>query len=99
MAGWVVAQGAQLFGNAEILDPGTPDWEYGMTIFRWQASAAEINTGFDQPPQYQLMRLDPERIVYTEHFLRKDGYGPRQIWRRDEKSEQASDGFTEAKHT
>ena len=99
MAGWVVAQGAQLFGRAEILDPGTPEWDYGMTIFRWQGSAAEINTGFDQPPQFQLMRLDPDRIVYTEHFLRKDGYGPRQIWRKDEKTEQASDGFTEAQNT
>ena len=99
MAGWASAQGAQLFGRAELLDPGTSEWDYGMTIFRWQGSAAELNSGFDHPPQYQLMRLNPDRIVYTEHFLRKDGYGPRQIWRKDEKTEQASDGFTEAKHT
>ena len=25
---------------------------------------------------------DPERIVYTEHMMRKEGYAPRQIWRR-----------------
>jgi len=31
--------------------------------------------------------------------LRKDGFGPRQIWRRDEKNEQASDGLTEAQNT
>ncbi len=99
MAGWVVAQGAQLFGKAELLDPGTADWEYGMTIFRWQASSAEIGFGFDQPPNGILMKLDPDRIVYTEHFLRKDGYGPRQIWRKDEKKEQASDGLTESKNT
>jgi hypothetical protein len=95
----VVAQGAQLFGKAELLDPGTADWEYGMTIFRWQASSAEIGFGFDQPPQGILMKLDPDRIVYTEHFLRKDGYGPRQIWRKDEKAEQASDGLTESENT
>ena len=99
MAGWVVAQGAQLFGKAELLDPGTAEWEYGMTIFRWQASSAEIGFGFDQPPNGILMKLDPDRIVYTEHFLRKDGYGPRQIWRKDEKKEQASDGLTESKNT
>jgi general stress protein 26 len=99
MAGWVVAQGAQLFGKAELLDPGTADWEYGMTIFRWQASSAEIGFGFDQPPNGILMKLDPDRIVYTEHFLRKDGYGPRQIWRKDEKKEQASDGLTESENT
>tara|TARA_B110000438_G_C15816518_1_gene652225 strand:+ start:181 stop:744 length:564 start_codon:yes stop_codon:yes gene_type:complete len=99
MAGWVSAQGAQLFGKAELLEPGTSEWKHGMKIFRWQASAAEIGTSFDKAPEYTLMKLDPERIVYTEHFLRKDGYGPRQIWRKDEKNEQASDGFTEAKKT
>jgi hypothetical protein len=99
MAGWVSANGAQLFGKAALLDPGTEEWDYGMTIFRWQSSAAEINTGFDSPPRGTLMRLDPDRVVYTEHFLRKDGYGPRQIWRRDEKNEQASDGLTEAQKT
>ena len=29
------------------------------------------------------MRLRPDRIVYTEHFLRRDGFGPRQIWLRE----------------
>jgi len=99
MAGWASAQGAQLFGKAELLEPGTEEWKYGMSIFRWQASAAEIGTGFEKAPEYTLMKLDPDRIVYTEHFLRKDGYGPRQIWRKDEKNEQGSDGFTEAKKT
>lgn len=85
MAGWASAQGAQLFGNAEILDVGTPEWEHGMKIFKWPASAWEIGGALTGPPQGQLMRLQPDRIVYTEHFLRRDGYGPRQIWHRDEK--------------
>ncbi len=84
MAGWACAQGAQLFGNAEILDVGTPEWEHGMKIFKWPASSWEIDGTMTEPPQGQLMRLQPDRIVYTEHFLRRDGYGPRQIWYRDE---------------
>ena len=75
MAGWASAQGAQLFGEAEILDPGTPEWDHGMRIFKWPASAWEIDRPLDEPPEGQLMRLAPERIVYTEHFLRRDGYG------------------------
>jgi general stress protein 26 len=84
MAGWASAMGAQLFGEAELLEVGTPDWEHGMEIFKWPGSSFEIGTGLDEPPRGMLMRLAPERIVYTEHYLRADGFAPRQIWRRDE---------------
>jgi hypothetical protein len=30
-----------------------------------------------------MLVAEPERIVYTEHWLRKEGFGPRQIWHRD----------------
>ena len=75
--------GCQLFGNAELLDPGTPDWKRGMEIFKWVASSFEIGRVSAEPPQGQLMRLRPARIVYTEHFLRREGYGPRQVWLRN----------------
>ena len=87
MAGWASAQGAQLFGDAELLDVGTPEWQHGMTIFKWPASSWEIGRPLDEPPAGQLMKLAPERIVYTEHFLRRDGYGPRQIWRSQEQAD------------
>lgn len=83
MAGWACTMGAQLFGRAELLDVGTPEWKRGMEIFKWPASSFEIGRALDEPPQGQLMRLNAERIVYTEHFLRKEGFAPRQIWRRD----------------
>ena len=83
MAGWACAMGCQMFGKAELLDPDTPGWIRGMEVFKWPASAFEIGRPLDSPPRAQLMRLKPDRIVYTEHFLRRDGYGPRQIWLRD----------------
>ncbi len=83
MAGWACTMGAQLFGRAELLDVGTPDWQRGMQVFKWPASSFEIGRALDEPPRGQLMRLQPERIVYTEHYLRRDGFAPRQIWRRD----------------
>jgi general stress protein 26 len=82
MAGWACTMGAQLFGKAELLDPGTPAWKHAMTIFKWPASAFEIGRPLSGPPQGIMMKLAPERIVYTEHYLRRDGYGPRQIWKR-----------------
>ena len=47
-------------------------------------TAPELGRGFDEVPQGQLARLDAERIVYTEHLIRKEGYAPRQIWRKGE---------------
>ena len=82
-SGWASVCGAQLFGQVELLDPGTPAHEHAMTVYRWESSAVQLGKPLDQPPQVQLLKLDPERIVYTEQWLRKDGYGPRQIWYRD----------------
>ncbi|MEZ5566656.1 MAG: pyridoxamine 5'-phosphate oxidase family protein [Gammaproteobacteria bacterium] len=82
-SGWASVHGAQLFGNVEFLAPGTPSHDHAMTIYRWQASAAQLGKPLDRPPQIELARINPERIVYTEQWLRKDGYGPRQIWHRD----------------
>ena len=84
MAGWAAAMGAQLFGNAQLLEVGSPEWEHGMRIFKWPASSFEMGGNLKSPPQGRLMRLDPDRIVYTEHWLRKEGFAPRQIWRRNE---------------
>lgn len=36
----------------------------------------------DEPPTDPLTVITPARIVYTEHWLRRDGYRPRQVWRR-----------------
>jgi nitroimidazol reductase NimA-like FMN-containing flavoprotein (pyridoxamine 5'-phosphate oxidase superfamily) len=85
MAGWASAMGVQIFGNATLLDPGTPERDAGMKIFKWQASSAELGRPTDAAPEFgQLARIDPERIVYTEHLMRKHGYAPRQIWRHDQ---------------
>lgn len=83
MAGWACSMGCQLFGKAELLDPGTDEWNHGMQVFKWVASSFEVGRESPEPPQGQLMRLRADRIVYTEHFLRRNGYSPRQIWRRN----------------
>ena len=84
MAGWACIMGCQVFGPATLLDVGTPEWEHGMKIFKWTASNFELGRPRDAMPRGQLARLDADRIVYTEHMMRKEGYAPRQIWRRGE---------------
>ena len=51
--------------GAEILDVDTPQWEAGMEIFRWRVWAEEMEWSLDKPPPLQLVRIRPERILYT----------------------------------
>jgi len=81
--GWASVRGAQIFATARLVDPGTPEHDHIMSIYHWQKSAVQTGSPLDKPPQIQMLVVEPERIVYTEHWLRKDGYGPRQIWHRD----------------
>jgi hypothetical protein len=83
MAGWASAMGVQLFGTGELMEPGSDDWEHGMTVFKYPASNWEVGRPIDQVPQGQLLRLRPDRITLTEHFLRRSGYAARQFWERD----------------
>ena len=92
MAGWACVMGAQFFGTGTLLDPGTPDWEHGMKVFKWPASHFELGQPIVRPPNGQLLRIEPERIVYSEHLMRKEGYAPRQIWLRDSESPEVFPG-------
>jgi len=83
MAGWASAFGVQLFGTGELLEPGTPDWEHGMTVFKYPASNWELGRPIDTVPPGLLLRLRPDRITLTEHFLRRSGYAARQFWDRN----------------
>jgi hypothetical protein len=63
MAGWASAMGVQLFGDGELLEPGTPDWEHGMTVFKYPASNWEVGRPIDAVPEGELLRLRPTRIT------------------------------------
>ncbi|HJP03992.1 MAG: pyridoxamine 5'-phosphate oxidase [Chromatiales bacterium] len=84
MAGWACVMGCQIFGTATLLDVDTPEWVHGMKIFKWAGSSSELGRQLEIPPQGQLARIDPDRIVYSEHLMRKEGYAPRQIWTADD---------------
>jgi len=87
MAGWACVMGCQVFGKVTLLEVDSPEWERGMKIFKYPASNFELGRAVDEIPRGRLARLDAERIVYTEHFLRSEGYAPRQIWRKDEETQ------------
>jgi hypothetical protein len=74
-------RGAQLFGSARILDPDDGDFEKYWPVVRWQSDHVERSRSLDEPPLGPIGVVPAERIVYTEHWLRREGYAPRQVWR------------------
>jgi general stress protein 26 len=84
LAGWACVMGVQIFGTGTLLDPHTLEWERGMLIFKWPSSSFELGKITTTPPSGQLLRIDAQRITYTEHYMRKEGYAPRQTWLRDD---------------
>ena len=51
-------------------------WE----AFRREFEQVEQGRSPDDVPG-ALVVVEAQRIVYTEHWLRRDGFAPRQIWR------------------
>jgi hypothetical protein len=75
------SRGAQLFGVAEVLLPGADGFADGMAIYRWQDTAVERGRSLHDAPSGPLIRIAISRVVYTEHWLRRTGYAPRQHWK------------------
>lgn len=74
--------GRSTFGEARTLERDDPAVEGYWEAFRWQSDHVERGRPLDQPPQDPLTIITPSRILYTEHWLRREGYRPRQLWRR-----------------
>jgi nitroimidazol reductase NimA-like FMN-containing flavoprotein (pyridoxamine 5'-phosphate oxidase superfamily) len=76
------SRGAQLFGTARLLGPDDQDRAGYWESFRWENEHAERGRPMSEPPRDTLVVIEADRIVYTEHWLRRDGLAPRQVWRR-----------------
>ncbi|PPA60765.1 pyridoxamine 5'-phosphate oxidase family protein [Micromonospora chalcea] len=82
LVGLASSRGAQVFGTARVLGPEHPDRAHHWAAFRWESEHAERGRSLSEPPEDPLVVIEAERIVYTEHWLRREGYAPRQHWRR-----------------
>lgn len=84
LVGFASSRGAQLFGIARTLERDDPGVERYWEAFRWHSDHVENGRDLAEPPTDPLTIITPSRIVYTEHWLRRSGFAPRQIWRADE---------------
>lgn len=82
LVGQASSRGAQVFGQARVLMPGDGEHGHYWPAYRWQSDHLERSRSLDQPPVGPLVVVEADRIVYTEHWLRRDGYAPRQFWSR-----------------
>lgn len=81
LVGQASSRGAQLFGTARTIERDDPEADGYWEAFRWQSDHVERGRSLDEPPTDPLTVITPTRIVYTEHWLRRDGFAPRQTWR------------------
>jgi nitroimidazol reductase NimA-like FMN-containing flavoprotein (pyridoxamine 5'-phosphate oxidase superfamily) len=82
LVGLASSRGAQVFGSARVLSPDDPERAGYWEAFRWEGEHAERGLPLSEPPDSTLVVVAAERIVYTEHWLRREGCAPRQFWRR-----------------
>ncbi|WP_067501457.1 pyridoxamine 5'-phosphate oxidase family protein [Actinoplanes sp. TFC3] len=82
LVGQASSRGAQLFGHARVLSPEDAAFEHYWPAVRWQSNHVERSKDLADPPLGPLVVIPADRVVYTEHWLRRDGYAPRQFWRR-----------------
>ena len=81
LVGLASSRGLQLFGTAEVIADGDERFDHYWEAFRWESEQIEQGRSPDESPGAVVV-VDAERIVYTEHWLRRSGYAPRQFWRR-----------------
>ena len=81
LVGRASSRGAQIFGTARTLERTEPEAERYWEAVRWQSDHVERGRSLDEPPTDPITVITPQRILYTEHWLRRSGYAPRQTWR------------------
>jgi nitroimidazol reductase NimA-like FMN-containing flavoprotein (pyridoxamine 5'-phosphate oxidase superfamily) len=81
--GQASSRGAQVFGTARVLVKGDRDFDRLISAYRWQSDAVERGRSLDDVPTGPLVAVQASRIVYTEHWLRRRGFSPRQHWRAE----------------
>ncbi|WP_225993068.1 hypothetical protein [Actinomadura rudentiformis] len=82
LVGQASSRGAQVFGQARVLSEDDPDFGHYWPAIRWQSDHVERSRSLDEPPSGPVVVIEAERIVYTEHWLRREGFAPRQFWTR-----------------
>ena len=86
LVGQASSRGVQLFGTARTVERTDPAADHYWEAIRWQSDHVERGRSLEEPPTDPVTIITPARILYTEHWLRRTGFAPRQTWRRPDDS-------------
>ena len=86
LVGQASSRGAQLFGTARTIERTDPAADHYWEAIRWQSDHVERGRSLEDPPTDPVTIIAPARILYTEHWLRRAGFAPRQTWRASDVS-------------
>jgi hypothetical protein len=76
LVGQASSHGAQVFGRARVLMPSDREYGHYWPAYRWQPDYVERSRSLDKPPTDTLVVVKADRIVYTEHWLRRTATRP-----------------------
>jgi serine/threonine protein kinase len=69
----------RFFGEAVVVPDGHAQFDHYWQAFRWESEQIEQGRSPDESPGAVVV-VEANRMVYTEHWLRKSGFAPRQFW-------------------
>jgi general stress protein 26 len=81
--GWHSGRGLQYFGTAAVIEPHAPGWDHAMEIFHWRPWMEDLGLDASKPFERQVVKITPDRILYTEVWLWKQGFCAKQRWLRE----------------
>ena len=81
--GWQSGRGAQFFGTVEIIQPHADGWDHGMEIFKWQPWMEDLGMDTSKPFEREIAKITPHKILYTDVWLWKQGFGAKQVWQAE----------------
>lgn len=81
LVGPASSRGLQIFGTARTLERTDPQAATYWAAFGWQTDHVAAGRSLKEHPDDPLTVISPTRMLYTEHWLRRSGYSPRQTWR------------------
>lgn len=82
LVGLASSRGVQVFGEAVVIPEGDDRFDGYWSAFRWESEQIEQGRSPDDGPGGVVV-VEAERMVYTEHWLRKSGFAARQFWSAD----------------
>lgn len=76
LVGQASSRGLQLSGTARTIERDDPEAAGYWEAMRWQSDRVERGRPLTEPPTDPLTIITPQRILYTEHWLRHRALAP-----------------------